>query len=177
MSTPRPPAPMSVQSVATPIVQTDEMRMPAMITGSDRGSSTEKRICRGRIPRPVATSTTAENRQLANPVGTLSISCNASNQDVVSMGTVAARKAFRAVSNAKHILTVEVLADLQALYFRGAGGLGNGCRRIHDLLSEHFVVYDNGRIFHDELVKFRKLLFSSQLFDDLNVYCDGDCAS
>jgi len=125
----------------------------------------------------VATSTTAENRQLANPVGTLSISCNASNQDVVSMGTVAARKAFRAVSNAKHILTVEVLADLQALYFRGAGGLGNGCRRIHDLLSEHFVVYDNGRIFHDELVKFRKLLFSSQLFDDLNVYFDGDCAS
>ena len=43
----------------------------------------------------LATSTTAENRQLANPVGTLSISCNAENQDVVSMGTVAARKAFQ----------------------------------------------------------------------------------
>jgi histidine ammonia-lyase len=45
----------------------------------------------------LATSTTAENRQLANPVSTLSISCNASNQDVVSMGTVASRKAFKAV--------------------------------------------------------------------------------
>ena len=55
----------------------------------------------------LATSTTAENRQLANPVSTNSISCNASNQDVVSMGTVAARKAFRQVSNAKHILTME----------------------------------------------------------------------
>jgi histidine ammonia-lyase len=118
----------------------------------------------------VATSTTAENRHLANPVGTLSISCNASNQDVVSMGTVAARKAFKAVSNAKHILTVEVLADLQALHFRGAAGLGHGSRRIHELLSEHFRVYDNTQIFHDELVKFRKLLFSSQLFDDLSVY-------
>jgi histidine ammonia-lyase len=121
----------------------------------------------------VATSTTAENRHLANPVGTLSISCNASNQDVVSMGTVAARKAFKAVSHAKHILTVEVLADLQALSFRNAPGLGNGCRRIHELLSQHFEVYDNGRIFHDELVRFRKLLFSSQLFDDLTVYYDG----
>ena len=40
----------------------------------------------------LATSTTAENRQIANPVSTLSISCNASNQDVVSMGTVAAEK-------------------------------------------------------------------------------------
>ena len=68
----------------------------------------------------LATSTTAENRQLANPVGTLSISCNASNQDVVSMGTVAARKAFKSVSNAKHVLTLEVLADLQALSFRNA---------------------------------------------------------
>jgi len=125
----------------------------------------------------VATSTTAENRQLANPVGTLSISCNASNQDVVSMGTVAARKALKSVSNAKHILTVEVLADLQALYFRGGDGLGGGCRRIHELLSEHFTVYDNKRIFHDDLVKFRKLLFSSQLFDDLSVYYDGESGS
>ena len=56
------------------------------------------------------------------------------------------------------------LADLQALHFRGAGGLGHGCQRIHDLLSEHFSVYDNTQVFHDELVKFRKLLFSSQLF-------------
>ena len=36
----------------------------------------------------LATSTTAENRQLANPVSTHSISCNVSNQDVVSMGTI-----------------------------------------------------------------------------------------
>ena len=122
----------------------------------------------------VATSTTAENRHLANPVGTLSISCNASNQDVVSMGTVAARKAFKSVSNAKHILTVEVLADLQALSFRNASGLGRGCRRIYESLARHFKVYDNSSIFHDELVRFRKLLFSSQLFDDLSVYFEED---
>lgn len=121
----------------------------------------------------VATSTTAENRHLANPVGTQSISCNASNQDVVSMGTVAARKAFKAVSNAKHVLTVEVLADMQALSFRNAPGLGSGCRRIYELLEKHFKVYDNQTIFHDELVRFRKLLFSSQMFDDLSVYFDG----
>jgi histidine ammonia-lyase len=122
----------------------------------------------------VATSTTAENRHLANPVGTLSISCNASNQDVVSMGTVAARKGFKSVSNAKHILTVEVLADLQALSFRNAPRLGKGCRRIYELLVRHFRVYENGAIFHDELVKFRKLLFSSQLFDDLRMYFEKD---
>ncbi|OQY25547.1 MAG: histidine ammonia-lyase [Desulfobacteraceae bacterium 4572_35.2] len=118
----------------------------------------------------LATSTTAENRQLANPVSTNSISCNASNQDVVSMGTIAARKAFRLVSNAKHILTMEVLADLQALSFRNAAGLGGGTAKIYALLNKDFEVYDNNRVFHDDLVKLRKTLFSSQIFDDLTQY-------
>ncbi len=119
----------------------------------------------------LATSTTAENRQLANPVGTQSISCNASNQDVVSMGTVAARKAYNSVSNAKHILTLEILADLQALSFRNAETMGTAITKIHNILMEDFEVYDDSRIFHDDLVKYRKLLFSSQLFDDLSIYC------
>ena len=121
----------------------------------------------------LATSTTAENRQLANPVSTNSISNNASNQDVVSMGTVAARKAFKSVSNAKHIITLEVLADLQALSFRNGDKLGGGTGRIYQALKAEFTPYDNSRIFHDDLVHFRKLLFSSQLFDDLSIYWDN----
>ncbi|NOQ52490.1 MAG: histidine ammonia-lyase [Desulfuromonadaceae bacterium] len=118
----------------------------------------------------LATSTTAENRHLANPVSTNSISCNASNQDVVSMGTVAARKAFKSVSNAKHVVTLEVLADLQALSFRNAEELGRGTGRIYQMLKGDFTQYDNSRIFHEDLVRFRKLLFSSQMFDDLSIY-------
>jgi histidine ammonia-lyase len=118
----------------------------------------------------LATSTTAENRQLANPVSTLSISCNASNQDVVSMGTVAARKAFKSVSNAKHVLTLEMLAQMQALSFRNATTMGKGTTKVYNALRPHFSVYDNTRVFHDVLVKFRKVLFSSRLFDDLSIY-------
>lgn len=118
----------------------------------------------------LATSTTAENRQLANPVSTNSISCNASNQDVVSMGTVAARKAFKSVSNAKHIVTLEILADLQAFSFRNSDKLGTATGRIYQILNKDFEVYDNNRVFHNDLVKFRKILFSSQIFDDLQVY-------
>jgi histidine ammonia-lyase len=118
----------------------------------------------------LATSSTAESRQLANPVSTLSISCNASNQDVVSMGTVAARKAFKAASAAKHVLTLEVLADLQALSFRNAARMGKATKAIYRVLSKHFRIYDNERVFHEDLVTFRKLLFSSQLFDNLDAY-------
>jgi histidine ammonia-lyase len=119
----------------------------------------------------LATSTTAESRQMANPVSVHSISCNASNQDVVSMGTIAARKAFKSASNAKHVLTLEVLAVLQALSFRNADKMGKGTTRMYNALKPHFSVYDNTRVFHDDLVKFRKLLFSSQLFDSLESYC------
>jgi histidine ammonia-lyase len=120
----------------------------------------------------LATSTTAENRQLANPVSTSSISCNASNQDVVSMGTVAARKAFKSVSNAKHVITLEVLAVLQAFSFRNADKLGRGTGRIYQILNKDFTPYDNSGIFHDVLVRYRKRLFSSQLLDDLTIYLE-----
>lgn len=120
----------------------------------------------------LATSSTAENRCLANPVNIHSISCNASNQDVVSMGTIAARKAFKTVSNAKHVVTLETLAALQALSFRNSGKLGKGTGRIYKVLVKDFKTYDNTFIFHEQLVKFRKILFSSQLFDDLSTYTD-----
>jgi histidine ammonia-lyase len=118
----------------------------------------------------LATSSTAENRGLAAPMSVNTISCNASNQDVVSMGTVAARKAFRLVSNAKHVVTLETLADMQALSFRNNDRLGYGTGRIYALLSEHFEIYDDTRIFHEDLKKFRKLLFSSRLFESLEPY-------
>jgi histidine ammonia-lyase len=86
------------------------------------------------------------------------------------MGTVAARKAFKLISNAKHILTLEILADLQALSFRNADKMGNAISKIYKILHDEFQIYDNSRVFHDDLTKFRKLLFSSQLFDDLSIY-------
>ncbi len=125
----------------------------------------------------LATSSAAENRNLANPMSVNTISCNQSNQDIVSMGTVAARKAFRLVSNAKHILTIETLSDLQALSFRNSEKLGYGTGKIYNILLKHFEVYDNTRVFSDDIKKFRKLLFSTQLFDDLNFYLKNDTYS
>lgn len=118
----------------------------------------------------LATSTTAENRQLANPVSTSSISTNASNQDVVPMAPVAARKALRSVENARHILTLEVIVLLQAFCFRGADAMGAGSRRAHLALGEGFTRYDNERVIHDDLVAMRKRLFEGSLLDDLTAF-------
>lgn len=111
----------------------------------------------------LATSTTAENRQLSNPVSTNSISCNSSNQDVVSMGTVAARKVYTQVNNLKYILTMEIVADLQAMSFKDPSKLGTKIANYYQKLSSHFTIYDSTTIFHDMLVTFMDLLFDKDI--------------
>lgn len=113
----------------------------------------------------LATSTTAENRQLSNPVSTNSISSNAANQDVVSMGTVAARKVYTQVTNLKYILTMEILADLQAMSFKESSKLGKGTLNYYQKLAAHFRVYDSKTVFHDMLVTFMDLLFEKDILE------------
>jgi hypothetical protein len=51
--------PIGVDSVAVPITQTAAVRMPAIITGSAKGSSTMVSDCRGVMPTPCAASSRA----------------------------------------------------------------------------------------------------------------------
>jgi len=117
----------------------------------------------------LSTSTTAENRQLASPMSVNTISSNESNQDVVSMGTISARLAIRSVENAKHVVTLEFLADLQALTFRHNEGLGEGTERLYRKVVGEYLQYNNERVFRDDLIKFRRLLFETDL---LNIHAD-----
>ena len=109
----------------------------------------------------LAVSTTAENRQLAAPMSVNTISSNENNQDVVSMGTVSARLALRSAENAELVQTMEILADLQALSFRNSGGLGEETAKIYAELSKDYEQYNCNKIFRENLLKFRKIIFDS----------------
>ncbi|WP_341227018.1 aromatic amino acid ammonia-lyase [uncultured Arcticibacterium sp.] len=62
-----------------------------------------------------ATSTTAENQTLANPMYVHSISCNNDNQDVVSMGTNSALICNKVINNTLQVLSIELLSIAQAV--------------------------------------------------------------
>jgi len=62
-----------------------------------------------------ATSTTAENQTLSNPVYVHSISNNNDNQDVVSMGTNSALMAKKVIDNTFEVMSIEFLTVLQAI--------------------------------------------------------------
>ncbi|HET6225871.1 MAG TPA: aromatic amino acid ammonia-lyase [Bacteroidia bacterium] len=62
-----------------------------------------------------ATSTTAENQMLSNPMYIHSIPNNNDNQDIVSMGTNAAVITAKVVENAYQVLAIELLTAVQAI--------------------------------------------------------------
>lgn len=62
-----------------------------------------------------ATALVAEMRSLAVPASIQSISTNAENQDVVTMGTIAARRTARLVELAAYVLAIQAIALAQAM--------------------------------------------------------------
>lgn len=64
-----------------------------------------------------ATSTTAENQMLSNPMYVHSIPNNNDNQDIVSMGTNSALMTKKVIENAFEVVAVEIITIIQAIEY------------------------------------------------------------
>lgn len=64
-----------------------------------------------------ATSTTAENQTLSNPMYVHSIPNNNDNQDIVSMGTNAALMTKKVIENAFEVMAIEIITIVQAIEY------------------------------------------------------------
>lgn len=78
----------------------------------------------------------AENLVLATPAAVHSVPTNANNQDVVSMGMLAARQARQVLDNVRRMVAIEMLCAAQALDLRGVPQAGVGSREAHRLVRE-----------------------------------------
>ena len=72
-----------------------------------------------------AAALVSEDKVLAHPASVDSIPSSANQEDHVSMGTIAARKARTILENAQRVLAIEVLAACQAVDLRAAA-MGHG---------------------------------------------------
>jgi len=81
-----------------------------------------------------ASAMAAESGLLSAPASVRSVPTNANNQDVVSMGMVAARHAARVLDNAARTVAIELLAAAQALELRGLVRAGSGTRAAYDVV-------------------------------------------
>lgn len=75
-----------------------------------------------------AASLVSENKVLAHPASVDSIPSSANQEDHVSMGTIAARKAREVLGNVQSVIAMELLAACQAIDMRDNVILGKGTK-------------------------------------------------
>jgi len=93
----------------------------------------------------LATSLTAEIRQMCMPMSIQSLPSTGDFQDHVSFGMNGARRTRDILDNARHILAFELICACQAADLRGTDQLSSATRRLHTLVREHVPYLD-----HDE---------------------------
>jgi histidine ammonia-lyase len=84
----------------------------------------------------MATSLTAEIRQMSNPMSIQSLPSTGDFQDHVSFGLVAARRTRDILRNASYIIAYELICACQAADLRGIDDLSSATRKLHSMVRE-----------------------------------------
>ena len=112
----------------------------------------------------------SENKVLAHPASVDSITSCENQEDFVSMGTIAARKAREIIKNSRRVVATEIMAAVQAIDFRKEmtdGKLGKGTQAAYDLVRSKldFIAHDKDIQMYDELEKMTDLLVNDDLLE------------
>ena len=86
------------------------------------------------IVQYAAASLVSENKVLAHPASVDSIPSSANQEDHVSMGTIAAKKAREILDNVRKVLAMEILTACQGIDLRGNKGLGIGSAEVYNIV-------------------------------------------
>ena len=93
----------------------------------------------------------SENKVLAHPASVDSIPSSANQEDHVSMGTIAARKAREILGNARRVLAIELMCACQAIDLRGDKGMGVGTRAAYDCVRAKIPYLTEDRPLYDDI--------------------------
>lgn len=106
-----------------------------------------------------ATSTTAENQTLSNPMYVHSISNNNDNQDIVSMGCNAALMTRRVIDNAFDVLAIHASAVCQAIdYLDCHARLATNSKKMHAAIRAQIPTIAEDLPRYEQLKKVRQSL-------------------
>ncbi len=100
------------------------------------------------IAQYAAASMVSENKVYAHPASVDSIPSSANQEDHVSMGTTAARKARMILDNARKVLGIELFAATQALWLRGEEKLSPATRAVYDHVRTRVAPIDEDIVMH-----------------------------
>jgi histidine ammonia-lyase len=115
------------------------------------------------IPHYTAASLVSENKVLCTPASIDSIPVSASQEDHVSMGTTAARKARAVVGNVARVLAIELMCACQAVEFRGPEKLASLTRKIYDLVRDVVPPLEDDRWLYPDIEAITELVVKGEI--------------
>ena len=99
-----------------------------------------------------AASLVSENKVLAHPASVDSIPSSANQEDHVSMGTIAARKAGEILKNARKVIAMEILSACQGIDLKKVNkNLGLGTEKAYTAVREIVSYYDKDRVMNIDI--------------------------
>ena len=109
-----------------------------------------------------ATSTTAENQMISNPMYIHSIPNNNDNQDIVSMGTNAALITKKVIENTFEVLAIQLVTILQAVdYLKKTDGLASQSQSTYFKLRKIVSKFDEDYPLYGDLEKVKDYIKSN----------------
>ena len=115
------------------------------------------------IVQYTAAALVSENKVLAHPASVDSIPSSANQEDHVSMGTIAARKAREILENVRRVLAIELMCACQAIDLRGDKGMGIGTRAAYDCVRAKIPYLTEDRPLYDDINLSEELIVSGTL--------------
>lgn len=109
-----------------------------------------------------AASLVSENKVLCHPASVDSIPSSANQEDHVSMGTIAARKALEVIENTTDVLAMELFTAVQAIDFKGHQLLSSKTRKVYDAFRTHIPFIDDDVIMYEKIHKAFEIVKSDQ---------------
>lgn len=110
-----------------------------------------------------ATSTTAENQMLSNPMYVHSIPNNNDNQDIVSMGANAALITKKVIENAYEVVAIELLTIVQAIeYLEVQEKVSSKTKKLYDDIRVMVPPLKEDEVMYSYLKKVKEYLIASE---------------
>lgn len=115
------------------------------------------------IAQYTAASLVSENKVLAHPASVDSIPSSANQEDHVSIGMTAARKAREILNNVTEVLAIEAMCAAQAVEFQGQEGLSPAGKAVYRLIRRQVPPLERDRILYVDMQKCAELLRSGAI--------------
>lgn len=119
------------------------------------------------IAQYTAASLVSENKIFSHPASVDSIPSSANQEDHVSMGAIAARKAGWIIENLRYVIAIELMCAAQAIDLQPKNNMGRGTGQAYKMIRQIVPTMQSDRVTYLDIEKIVELLKSGQLVNSV----------